>query len=85
MCYFIDPTYSRKGDGELIFSGSIDTIFQVAGIGILVAAISAIFKSIDKDEFASWTTLAGVILILFVIVSKVGELFTEIKQVFLIH
>ncbi|MDB5083344.1 MAG: stage sporulation protein [Bacilli bacterium] len=69
----------------MIGSDSIDIVFQVAGIGVLVAAISAIFKSVDKDEFANWTTLAGVIIILFIIVNKVGELFAEIRQVFLIH
>ena len=45
----------------------IEIIFKIAGIGILTAMINTILKKSDKDEIATLTTIAGLILVLFIV------------------
>jgi stage III sporulation protein AC len=58
-------------------------IFQIAGIGIIVAMIHTILKQMGKEDFAHWVTLLGFIVVFFMIVSKLNNLFQEIKTIFL--
>jgi stage III sporulation protein AC len=58
-------------------------IFQIAGIGIIVAMIHTILKQMGKEDFAHWVTLLGFIVVFFMVVSKLNNLFQEIKTIFL--
>ncbi|APH04446.1 stage III sporulation protein AC [Metabacillus halosaccharovorans] len=61
----------------------INTIFQIAGIGIVVAFLHTILDQMGKKEYAQWVTLIGFIYILFMVASIVDDLFKKIKSVFL--
>lgn len=61
----------------------IDSIFQVAGIGIIVAMIHTILKQMGKEDWAHWVTLIGFIVVLYMVASLINELFQTIKNVFL--
>ncbi|MRX73175.1 stage III sporulation protein AC [Bacillus lacus] len=61
----------------------INIIFQIAGIGIVVAFLHTILDQMGKKEYAQWVTLLGFIYILFMVASIVDELFKKIKAVFL--
>ncbi|MFC0269905.1 stage III sporulation protein AC [Metabacillus herbersteinensis] len=61
----------------------INTIFQIAGIGIVVAFLHTILDQMGKKEYAQWVTLLGFIYILFMVASIVDDLFKKIKAVFL--
>ncbi len=58
-------------------------IFHVAGIGIITAFLHTIFKQMGKEDFAHWVTLIAFIYILFLVITKLQDLFTKIKGVFL--
>jgi stage III sporulation protein AC len=60
----------------------IDLIFKIAAIGIIVAVLNQLLKRAERDEQAMMTTLAGLIVVLFMIVDKIGDLFDTIKRVF---
>ncbi len=62
---------------------NIDTIFQIAGIGIIVAMMHTVLKQMGKEDYAHWVTLIGFIVVLFMVASLVNDLFREIKNVFL--
>ena len=62
----------------------IAIIFRIAGIGVLTAVCSQILKKADKDEMATLTTLAGVIIALTMVVSMIGNLFDTIKSLFML-
>ena len=64
---------------------SIDIIFKIAAVGIITAVINQILKHSGKDEIATLTTLAGVVVVLFMIVNMVNELFEVVKQLFLLY
>lgn len=60
----------------------IDFIFKIAAIGIIVAVLNQLLRRAERDEQAMMTTLAGLIVVLMMIVSKIGNLFDTIKSTF---
>ncbi len=61
----------------------MNTIFQIAGIGIVVAFLVTVLEQMGKKDYANWVTLIGFIYILFMVASIVEDLFQQIKSVFL--
>jgi stage III sporulation protein AC len=61
----------------------VNIIFQIAGVGIVVAFLHTILDQMGKKEYAQWVTLLGFIYILFMVASIVDELFRTIRSVFL--
>ncbi|MBO8154819.1 MAG: stage III sporulation protein AC [Bacillaceae bacterium] len=58
-------------------------LFQIAGIGIVVAMIHTVLKQMGKEDLAHWATLIGFIIVLFIVIENLAELFQQIKSVFL--
>ncbi|MEN2766019.1 stage III sporulation protein AC [Ornithinibacillus xuwenensis] len=58
-------------------------LFQIAGIGIIVALIHTILKQMGKEEIAQFVTLVGFIIVLVVVINGLSDLFQQIKSVFL--
>ncbi len=61
---------------------SVDVIFKIAAIGILVTVICQILKKSDRDDIATLVALAGLIIVLTFVIGMIGELFDEIKNIF---
>ncbi|GAA0350927.1 stage III sporulation protein AC [Bacillus horti] len=61
----------------------VNTIFQIAGIGIVVAMIHTILKQAGKEDWAHWVTLIGFIVVLFMVANFIQDLFLKIRSVFL--
>ncbi|BAI85960.1 stage III sporulation protein AC [Bacillus subtilis subsp. natto BEST195] len=61
----------------------MNVIFQIAGVGIVVAFLHTILDQMGKKEYAQWVTLLGFIYILFMVATIVDDLFKKIKAVFL--
>ena len=59
---------------------SVNLIFKIAAVGILVSVISQVLK--HREEQAFLTSLAGLILVLFWIVPYIYELFESIQRLF---
>lgn len=64
---------------------SIDAsiLFQIAGIGIIVALIHTILKQMGKEEIAQFATLVGFIIVLVIVINGLSDLFQHIRSVFL--
>ncbi|PAV29097.1 stage III sporulation protein AC [Virgibacillus profundi] len=58
-------------------------LFQIAGIGIIVAIIHTILKQMGKEEIAQFATLIGFIIVLVIVINSLSDLFQQIKSVFL--
>lgn len=58
-------------------------LFQIAGIGIIVALIHTILKQMGKEEIAQFATLVGFIIVLVVVINSLSDLFQQIRSVFL--
>ena len=61
---------------------NIDLIFQIAGVGIVVAVLNQLLVRAGREEQALLTTIAGLVVVLFMIVGEIGSLFDAIKQTF---
>ncbi|WP_182199521.1 stage III sporulation protein AC [Paraliobacillus salinarum] len=58
-------------------------LFQIAGIGIIVAMIHTILKQMGKEEYAQFASIVGFIIVLLFVINGISDLFQEIKSVFL--
>ena len=61
---------------------SVNLIFKIAAVGILVSVISQVLKHSGREEQAFLTSIAGLILVLFWIVPYIYELFESIQRLF---
>ncbi|MEB3101450.1 stage III sporulation protein AC [Ferviditalea candida] len=61
----------------------VNAIFQIAGIGIIIAMIHTVLKQMGKEDMAHWVTLIGFIVVLFMVIRMLDELLKEIKTIFL--
>ena len=61
---------------------SIDIIFKIAGIGLITAIVNQILKHLGKEEIASITTLAGLIICLLMVLDLVQNLLNTIRNLF---
>lgn len=61
---------------------SVNLIFKIAAVGILVSVLSQVLKHSGREEQAFLTSLAGLLLVLFWILPYVYDLFATMKQLF---
>ena len=61
---------------------NVDLIFQIAGVGIVVAVINQLLSRAGRDEQALLITIAGLVVVLFILTERIGELFASIKHIF---
>lgn len=61
---------------------SIDLIFKIAGIGIIVTVICQILKKSDRDDIATLVSLVGLIIVLSFVVSLISDFFQTVKDIF---
>ena len=60
----------------------VDLIFKIAAIGILVAVLNLILVRSGRDEQATLTSLAGLVVVLMMLAPKIAELFSLVKSLF---
>ncbi|MGN0290540.1 MAG: stage III sporulation protein AC [Lachnospiraceae bacterium] len=61
---------------------SVNLIFKIAAIGIIVTILNQVLKHSGREEQAFLTSLAGLLLVLFWIVPYIYELFATMKELF---
>lgn len=59
-----------------------EIIWQLAGIGILVAVIYSVLKQAGRDELAWVVTLGGVAVALLLVIRLINELFRNVRAMF---
>ena len=60
----------------------IDLIFIIAAVGIIVSILNQVLVRSGREEQATMTSLAGLVVVLMIVVQKISELFTMIKSLF---
>ncbi len=60
----------------------IDLIFKIAAVGIIVAILNQVLSNSGRQEQATMTTLAGLVVVLMILVQKIAELFELVKTLF---
>ena len=59
---------------------TINLIFKIAAVGILVSILSQVLKHSGRDEQAFLVSLAGLILVLTWILPQIYELFVTVQR-----
>lgn len=60
----------------------IDLIFKIAAIGIIVSILNQVLTRSGREEQATLTTLAGVIVVLMMVAQEIADLFDLVKRLF---
>ncbi len=61
---------------------SVNLIFKIAAVGIIVTVLSQVLKQSGREEHAFLTSLAGLLIVLLWIVPYILELFETMQELF---
>ena len=60
----------------------IDLIFKIAAVGIIVSILNQVLVRSGREEQATMTSLAGLVVVLMIVVQRIAELFVLVKTLF---
>jgi len=60
----------------------IDLIFKIAAVGIIISILNQVLSRSGREEQATMTTLAGLVVVLMLIAQRISDLFTLVKNLF---
>ena len=60
----------------------IDLIFKIAAVGIIVSILNQVLVRSGREEQATMTTLAALVVVLMIVVQKIAELFRLVENLF---
>lgn len=63
-------------------SMDIDLIFKIAAIGIIVSILNQVLSRSGREEQATMTSLAGLVVVLMMLVQQISDLFDLVKTLF---
>ena len=63
---------------------TINLIFKIAAVGILVSILSQVLKHSGREEQAFLVSLSGLLIVLFWIVPYIYELFETMQSLFML-
>ena len=59
-----------------------EVIWQIAGLGILIVVVHSVIEAAGRKELAWMVTLAGVVVVLWRVITVVNALFQGVRSVF---
>ena len=60
----------------------IDLIFKIAAVGIVVSILNQVLVRSGREEQATMTSLAALVVVLMIVVQKIAALFDLVKDLF---
>ena len=60
----------------------IELIFKIAAVGIIVSILNQVLSRSGRDEQATMTTLAGLVVVLMILAQRIADLFQLVKDLF---
>ncbi len=60
----------------------IDLIFKIAAGGIIVSLLNQVLVRSGREEQATMTSLAGLVVVLMIVVQRISDLFELVKSLF---
>ena len=67
---------------DLIVTMEIDLIFKIAAVGIIVSILNQVLVRSGREEQATMTSLAGLVVVLLIVVQRIAALFDLVKTLF---
>ena len=60
----------------------IDLIFKIAAVSIIVSILNQVLVRTGREEQATMTSLAGLVVVLMIVVQRIADLFELVKTLF---
>lgn len=60
----------------------VDLIFKIAAVGIIVSILNQVLVRSGREEQATMTTIAALVVVLMIVVQKIADLFALVKNLF---
>ena len=60
----------------------IDLIFKIAAVGIIVSILNQVLVRSGREEQATMTSLAALVVVLMIVVQRIAELVDMVKTLF---
>ena len=60
----------------------VNLIFKIAAVGIIVSILNQVLVRSGREEQATMTSLAGLVVVLMIVVQRIAELFDLVKTLF---
>ena len=60
----------------------VELLIKVAGVGMIVAVLCQVLSKAGREEQATLLSISGIVIILLIVIEKVGELITTLREVF---
>ena len=60
----------------------IDLVFKIAAVGIIVSILNQVLVRSGREEQATLTTLAGLVVVLVILVARIAALFDLVQRLF---
>lgn len=57
-------------------------IFKIAAVGIIVTILNQVLVRSGREEQATMTTLAGLVVVLMIVAQKIAQLFDLVQSLF---
>lgn len=74
----------RRCTGRTVFvkAMNIDLVFKIAAVGIITSILNQVLTRSGRDEQATMTTLAALVVVLMMVAREISDLFTLVKELF---
>ena len=60
----------------------VQLIFKIAAVGIIVTILNQVLVRSGREEQATMTTLAGLVVVLMIVGQKIAQLFDLVQSLF---
>ena len=60
----------------------VDLIFKIAAVGIIVSILNQVLVRSGREEQATMTTIAALVVVLMIVVQRIADLFALVKALF---
>ena len=64
---------------------TVDVVFKLAAIGILVAVLSQVLTRAGREDIAMLMTLAGLVVVLVMVVNLISDFFGSVRSIFSLY
>ena len=58
----------------------VDLIFKIAAVGLIISILNQVLVRSGREEQATMTTLAGLVVVLMMVVQRIADLFNLVKE-----
>ena len=63
----------------------IEMVLRIAAIGLITSIMCQLLNRAGREEIATLAALAGLVIVIMMVLSMLGDLFSDLKEVFLLE